>query len=152
MTFYESLVRPDWTPPDWAFPAAWFTLGALQAAALAVLANADDGPKGLAIGLLGSQFAVAIACGALVASPQLLASFELTSESSRSLGGQSFEAMFPGGWPKDSGRLPKSTARCPFAAERSISLTQASMSQKGSAITGSSLFASALDQSTRKSL
>ena len=47
-------------------------------------------------------FAVAIGCGTLLASPQLLASFELTGESSRSLGGQSFEAMFPGGWPQHS--------------------------------------------------
>ena len=38
-----------------------------------------------------------------------------------------------GGWPKVSGRLPKSTARCPFAADRSISLTDASTSQKGRA-------------------
>ena len=51
-----------------------------------------------------------------------------------------------------SGRLPKSTARWPLAAERWISLTHSSMSQKGRAMTGSSRFRSALDQSTRKSL
>ena len=47
-------------------------------------------------------FAVAIGTGALLASPQMLASFELARESSRSLGGQSFEAMFPAGWPRAS--------------------------------------------------
>lgn len=47
-------------------------------------------------------FGVAIATGALLASLQLLASFELTSESSRSLEGRSFEAMFPAGWPENS--------------------------------------------------
>ena len=79
MSFYESLVRPDWTPPDWAFPAAWFTLWALQAAALAILASAEDGPKGLAFGLLGSQFAAAIAWQAVVFGPGrlLLAAWRL---------------------------------------------------------------------------
>jgi hypothetical protein len=47
-------------------------------------------------------FAVAIGIGVLLASLQLLAAFELTRESSRSLGAVSFEAMFPTGWPKAS--------------------------------------------------
>ncbi len=57
-----------------------------------------------------------------------------------------------GGSSKVSGRLPKSTARCPFAADRWISFTDASTSQKGRAMTGSRRFRSALAQSARKSL
>jgi len=30
VSFFESLNKPSWIPPDWAFPTAWFTLWALQ--------------------------------------------------------------------------------------------------------------------------
>jgi len=48
-------------PPDWAFPAAWFTLWTLQAAALGLLVSLDrsDGRR-IAIGLLVVQFVATI--------------------------------------------------------------------------------------------
>ena len=73
MTFFESLVKPSWIPPDWAFPAAWFTLWALQAVALVVLATSERGGRGVAIGLLAAQFIVAVAWQALIFGPGRLA-------------------------------------------------------------------------------
>ncbi len=69
MTFFESLTKPDWIPPDWAFPAAWFTLWALQAVALFMLAASDKPGRGTAIGLLAAQFLTAIAWQAAVFGP-----------------------------------------------------------------------------------
>lgn len=62
MTYFESLVKPDWIPPDWAFPAAWFTLWTLQFVALLILASEPSSTsKRLAIALLIGQFVAAIA-------------------------------------------------------------------------------------------
>ncbi len=69
MTFFESLQKPSWIPPDWAFPAAWFTLWTLQAIALVVLVGSDRSGRNLAIGLLAGQFAFAIAWQAVVFGP-----------------------------------------------------------------------------------
>lgn len=70
MTFFESLVKPDWIPPDWAFPAAWFTLWTLQAVALAVVGLSEDRPgRPLALGLLAAQFVFAIAWQGVVFAP-----------------------------------------------------------------------------------
>ena len=60
MTFFESLTKPSWIPPDWAFPAAWFTLWTLQAIALVVLISSDRGGRPLATGLLVAQFVAAL--------------------------------------------------------------------------------------------
>jgi translocator protein len=68
--FYESLIKPGWVPPDWAFPAAWFTLWALQAAALLRLLGAvGSRSQRMAILALGSQFLVAILWQAVVFGP-----------------------------------------------------------------------------------
>jgi translocator protein len=68
--FYESLIKPSWVPPDWAFPAAWFTLWALQAAALLRLLGAvGSRSQRMAILALGSQFLVAILWQAVVFGP-----------------------------------------------------------------------------------
>lgn len=66
MTFFESLAKPSWIPPDWAFPAAWFTLWTLQAIALVILASTDRAGRSLAIALLGAQFIFAVAWQSVV--------------------------------------------------------------------------------------
>ncbi len=69
MTFFESLTKPAWIPPDWAFPAAWFTLWTLQALAVLVILGSDRGGKRVAIGLLIAQFIVAVAWQAVIFGP-----------------------------------------------------------------------------------
>ena len=69
MTFFESLAKPSWIPPDWAFPAAWFILWSLQAVAAFVLLASDRDGRGLALGLLVTQFVVAVAWQAAVFGP-----------------------------------------------------------------------------------
>lgn len=69
MTFFESLAKPGWIPPNWAFPVAWFTLWALQAAALAVLLASDRPGRVAAIGLLAAQFVTAVAWQSVVFGP-----------------------------------------------------------------------------------
>jgi benzodiazapine receptor len=78
--FYESLNKPAWIPPDWAFPAAWFTLWTLQAVAAARLLASDSPHRSLALGLMVAQFATAIAWQAAVFGPGrlLLAAWWLT--------------------------------------------------------------------------
>ncbi len=73
MTFFESLTKPSWIPPDWAFPAAWFTLWTLQAIALVVLVTGQRPGRNLAVGLLVAQFVVAVAWQAVVFGPGRLA-------------------------------------------------------------------------------
>jgi len=60
VTFFESLAKPSWIPPDWAFPAAWFSLWALQAVALLTILDSEKPGRGLALGLLGAQFVTAV--------------------------------------------------------------------------------------------
>ncbi len=69
MGFYSSLVKPSWVPPDWAFPAVWFTLWALQAAALARLLAGSSSARRVAVGALAAQFVVAILWQAVVFGP-----------------------------------------------------------------------------------
>jgi len=69
VTFFESLNKPSWIPPDWAFPAAWFTLWLLQAIALMVLLTSERSGRGTAIALLVAQFVVAVAWQAVVFGP-----------------------------------------------------------------------------------
>lgn len=66
MTFFESLAKPSWIPPDWAFPAAWFSLWILQAVALFVLVGSPRPGRQLAIGLLAAHFVTAVAWQAVV--------------------------------------------------------------------------------------
>jgi len=61
LTFFESLNKPSWIPPDWAFPTAWFTLWALQLIALVVLLGSDRPGRTTALTLLGAQFVTAVA-------------------------------------------------------------------------------------------
>jgi translocator protein len=79
-TFFESLIKPSWIPPNWAFPAVWFTLWTLQAVALIrVIASGSSG-RPLALVLLVAQFATAIAWQAVIFGPGrlLLAAWWLT--------------------------------------------------------------------------
>lgn len=69
MSFFESLTKPSWIPPDWAFPAAWFTLWTLQLFAAGMLAASERNGRGLALGLLGAQFIVAVLWQAAVFGP-----------------------------------------------------------------------------------
>ena len=69
MTFFQSLEKPSWIPPDWAFPTAWFTLWLLQAIAVVVLLSSERSGRGLAVGLLATQFVVAVAWQAIVFGP-----------------------------------------------------------------------------------
>lgn len=66
VTFFESLTKPAWIPPDWAFPVAWFTLWTLQALALVILTTSDRAGRTLAIGLLAAQFVFAVAWQSVV--------------------------------------------------------------------------------------
>lgn len=59
--FYESLVKPSWVPPDWAFPTAWSTLWALQAAAVVVLVGSDRAGRSIALAALVAQFVASVA-------------------------------------------------------------------------------------------
>ena len=69
MSFFESLTKPAWIPPDWVFPVAWFSLWTLQAVALAILLNSDRGGRALALGLLAAQFVTAVAWQSVVFAP-----------------------------------------------------------------------------------
>lgn len=73
MTFFESLAKPAWIPPDWAFPAAWFTLWTLQAIALVVLVSGGREGRETAIGFLVAQFVVAVLWQSVVFGPGRLA-------------------------------------------------------------------------------
>jgi len=66
VSFFESLTKPSWIPPDWAFPTAWFTLWTLQAIALGSLVTSERPGRGLAVGLLAAQFVTAVAWQAVV--------------------------------------------------------------------------------------
>lgn len=68
-TFFESLAKPAWIPPDWAFPVAWFTLWSLQALAAIVLAGSDRPGRSTALVLLALQFVTAVAWQAVVFGP-----------------------------------------------------------------------------------
>ena len=72
-SFFESLVKPSWIPPDWAFPVAWFTLWTLQAIAVAILVNSDRAGRGPALALLVAQFVAALAWQGMVFGPGRLA-------------------------------------------------------------------------------
>lgn len=70
MSFFESLEKPGWIPPDWAFPAAWFTLWTLQLFALIVLVfEPATVTKRIALVLLAAQFVTAILWQAVVFAP-----------------------------------------------------------------------------------
>lgn len=69
MSFFESLTKPSWMPPEWAFPAAWFTLWTLQAIALVILLSSDRPGRPLALGLLAAQFVTAVAWQSVVFAP-----------------------------------------------------------------------------------
>ncbi len=71
------------------------------AALLAVLLFAERRPPRAWLAPVGC-LVLAVALGALVASPQLLASLELRRLSTRSLDPSSLAAMFPMGWPEKS--------------------------------------------------
>ncbi len=66
MTFFETLTKPSWIPPDWAFPAAWFTLWTLQAIALVILVGSDRPGRSVALGMLAAQFVTAVAWQSVV--------------------------------------------------------------------------------------
>ncbi len=51
--WYEALVKPDWTPPKWAFPVVWTTLYVLMAWAASRVAPLPG--AGLALGLFALQ-------------------------------------------------------------------------------------------------
>jgi tryptophan-rich sensory protein len=55
-SWYESLVKPAWTPPKWAFPVAWTTLYLLMALAGARLAAVPG--AGMALALWSLQIAL----------------------------------------------------------------------------------------------
>jgi len=66
VSFFESLAKPSWIPPDWAFPVAWFSLWSLQAIAVGSLLVSDRPGRPLALGLLAAQFVTAVAWQAVI--------------------------------------------------------------------------------------
>lgn len=73
MTFFESLAKPSWIPPDWAFPTAWFTLWTLQAVAVIIIVGSDRAGRSTALGFIAAQFLIAVAWQAVVFGPGRLA-------------------------------------------------------------------------------
>jgi translocator protein len=70
MSFFESLAKPSWIPPDWVFPTAWLSLWVLQAASLVRLVGLPASPKQRgAVVLLVAQFVAAIAWQGAVFGP-----------------------------------------------------------------------------------
>jgi translocator protein len=69
MGFYESLIKPSWVPPDWAFPVGWFTLWALQAVVLVRLAGSSSKLRHVALVAMIVQFVFAVAWQAAVFAP-----------------------------------------------------------------------------------
>jgi len=70
MSFFESLEKPAWIPPDWAFPTAWFTLWLLQFLAVLVLSFEPSSPtKRLALMLLAAQLLTAVLWQAVIFGP-----------------------------------------------------------------------------------
>ena len=43
--WYQSLRRPDWKPPDWAFGPIWTTIFTLAAISAVLAWNADASPE-----------------------------------------------------------------------------------------------------------
>jgi tryptophan-rich sensory protein len=58
--WYDSLRKPDWTPPNWLFPVAWSTLYVLMSLSAARIAGmtASNELANFAIGLWALQIAV----------------------------------------------------------------------------------------------
>ena len=54
--WYDRLEKPDWTPPNWVFPAAWTTLYLLISIAAARVAVRPD--NGIAMALCALQFSL----------------------------------------------------------------------------------------------
>ncbi|MES2754727.1 MAG: TspO/MBR family protein [Pseudomonadota bacterium] len=60
--WYNALIKPAETPPDWAFPVAWTSIYVLMGLALAMIVNARGSRlRGPAIGLFAAQLAVNLA-------------------------------------------------------------------------------------------
>jgi tryptophan-rich sensory protein len=59
-TWYRTLERPDWNPPDQVFGPVWTTLYLLMGVALrtAVRSRSDDRRRALAVGLFALQLAL----------------------------------------------------------------------------------------------
>lgn len=47
--WYAALKKPGWTPPNWMFPVAWFSLYLLMSAAAARAATVEGASLGLAL-------------------------------------------------------------------------------------------------------
>lgn len=56
-TWYDSLNKPDWTPPNWVFPTVWTTLYILMSIAAARVAGlaGENAEVGMALALWGLQ-------------------------------------------------------------------------------------------------
>lgn len=57
----ESLIKPGFYPPTWAFPVAWTFLYACMGASLWFVVRSRQGPKRLALWVYSSQLAVNLA-------------------------------------------------------------------------------------------
>lgn len=54
--WYETLDKPSWTPPDWAFPVAWSTIYLLISFAGARIAVMDDNAYAMAFWAMQAAF------------------------------------------------------------------------------------------------
>lgn len=59
-TWYRTLERPDWNPPDWVFGPVWTTLYLVMGVALrsVVRSSSPNGARALALGLFALQLAL----------------------------------------------------------------------------------------------
>lgn len=63
--WYQSLKKPWFTPPNWAFPLAWTSLYLCMSASAARIAGELGGPQGAAAGLALAAWALQIALNTL---------------------------------------------------------------------------------------
>lgn len=64
-TWYSSLIKPDFAPPNWLFAPVWITLFALMGISAGIVWNSNSKKKNEALLLFGAQVALNVTWSAL---------------------------------------------------------------------------------------